>query len=109
MKKKTKGRMRARAAGHRGDQCIGCFSIAYLHARGAERLDFQSEVDGLVAVLEHEGYTGLRTVSREQLDAFLGEEFDARARAAGGVPRWAAIARTAIERSWEAAHAAPTS
>jgi hypothetical protein len=102
MKKRTKGRMRRPREDD--DLCIGCFCVSYLYDRRSHALDFQSEVDGLVSALEANGYTGIAKAPREHVDALLGQHFQEQPGEDELTRRRAAIARTAIERSWESYH-----
>jgi hypothetical protein len=102
--KKKRNKRRYHGPERYGNQCIGCFCTQYLHERGGEALDFQSEVDGLTNALDANGYTGLATASRERLEEFLDEHFRAYADDDELGQRRAAIARAAIVRGWESYH-----
>ena len=85
------------------DRCVFCFSLRYLYDRGAANLDYESEVEGLIAVLEATGYNGIVSMSQERLDAYLRQHAG---RDGGGEDGrgMESIVVAAIERTWERVH-----
>jgi hypothetical protein len=87
---------RTRTARERGEQCVVCFSIAWLYEHDHGR-EFEPLVENLVDALEAEGYHVWDTPQAE-FDAALAELGRAHT---GGDQRYLAVAVAAIERSWE--------
>jgi len=86
------------------DQCVFCFSHEYLYARDAAKLDYENEVEGLIAALETHGYTGMARVAQEDLDAVLHEHSGKYDDAGEDERRRESIIVAALERSWERTH-----
>ena len=80
-----------------GDQCVGCFAIAWLHEHDHGR-EFEPLVENLTGAIEASGYQVWRG-SRDTLDAFLRDHFNLRR--GWGNQRHVAVATAAIERSWQ--------
>ena len=87
---------RTRAARERGEQCVVCFSIAWLYEHDHGR-EFEPLVDNLTDALEAEGYRVWET-PQAQFDAALAKLGRGHS---GRDERYLAVAMAAIERSWE--------
>jgi hypothetical protein len=79
------------------DQCVACFSIAWLHEHDHGR-EFEPLVENLVDAIDGNGYE-VWNGSRETLDAFL-RDFSVNNHGAKN-QHHVAVATAAIERSWE--------
>ena len=97
--------MPAVASSKGGDQCVFCFSHGYLYDRGAAELDYENEVEGLIAALRANGYTGMNRISQESLDAALLDHADRYDDANEDEKRRESIIVAALERQWERAQA----
>ena len=95
---------RARRSRLSDGQCVHCFSHDYLRARGAEKLDYESEVEGLIAAVQANGYTNLAQIPQEALDAELRDHAAHYDGASEELRRRESIIIAALERQWERAH-----